>query len=177
MLGRKKPAPQPLALSSDPTRSSSTRSQRQDANLLAADVDLETASSAAGISPRSLASTGTSPSLRSKFAQKRPQTAKPGSQSKSMDIDSLPQRRPSQPSAYSNLTSPPDQQAQQGASLRQAPAIGKKTKSGFFHFTKPSKTINQLPFQNHQHSASRSQIQSRGSEGPSTSRQGGKAPI
>lgn len=191
-MGRKKSAPQPLSLS-DPSSTTTTTSatatvssRSHDGSALSA--ELETVSSAStALSPadsRSPASTTerTSP-FSSKFAQKRPQTARAG-QPKSADLEPLPfdQGRPSQPSiddkakAQKPTTYPHIASAYNPSSTppRSAQPEAKKSKGGFYHFNKPSKSINQFTSHTHQLSGpSRGETQSRGSEGPSASRQGG----
>ncbi|KAK7226082.1 hypothetical protein V2G26_014085 [Clonostachys chloroleuca] len=152
--GRKKPAPQPLSLH-DPSKATAQNHSRDYYNV-STDPDA-TSSTASGLSPidsRSPNSGGTSPSFRSKFAtKKRPQTAKSGSNNPEVDPHN-DYHRPSHPSLdplnqpeappFSPITSILDQP--KGPPLRQPTHESKKSKSGgLFHFSKSSRTHNQLP--------------------------------
>ena len=196
-MGRKKPAPQPLSLpdSSSTTAASSTiatTSRRShDSHPLSADFETAPSTSTArspsdsrspvSITASASASARASP-YSSKFAQKRPQTAR--AVPRSADTESFDRRSPSQPSivdgpkaqtptayphiatAYSSQPSPPPRSAQPDS---------KKSKGGFFHFAKPSKSANQFPSHAHQVSAgsARGEPQLRGNQGPTASWQGG----
>ncbi|CAH0026653.1 unnamed protein product [Clonostachys rhizophaga] len=152
--GRKKPAPQPLSLY-DPSKATAQNHSRDYYNV-STDPDA-TSSTASGLSPidsRSPNSGGTSPSFRSKFAtKKRPQTAKSGSNNPEFDPHN-DYHRPSHPSLdplnqpeappFSPINSVLDQP--KGPPLRQPTHESKKSKSGgLFHFSKSSRTHNQLP--------------------------------
>lgn len=157
-MGRKKPAPQPLSLpdSNSATATSPTPSLTRDTspassavgrgpgNLTATSSTLSTADSQ---SPNSATIPRPSP-FSSKFAPKRPQTARAAQAShKAADSLSLPKRRPSptlvdgQPqhsAAYTRTTAQPDTTA------ATSPSETRKSKGSLFHFTKPSKPANQF---------------------------------
>lgn len=203
-MGRKKPAPQPLSLSesNNPqpratvvSRSATTTSPTaasHDASALSA--ELETRSSAStrtalspadSRSPSSQTATARSSPFSSRFAQKRPQTARAGNQPKTADFESFDKRRPSQsyfdpqahkPNAYPHIASAynpsnatPPQTAHPESQSR------KTSKGGFFHFAKSSKSSNQILGHASQPSvSSRGDPQSReNGRGQSTARQGG----
>lgn len=187
-MARKKSAPQPLKLqdpSSTAAPSTASRGPSRTHHGSTLSADLETISpTSTGLSPavsRSPASVASRNSpFGGRFAGKRPQTALPG-QPKSSDTEFLDQRRPSQPfiddkaqksTAYPNIATSYSPSA---APPRSGQPETKKSKGGgFFHFHKQSKTISQFTSHAYQLSASsRDEAQSRGSEGPSASRQGG----
>lgn len=193
MLGRKKPAPEPLSLSS-PTSSTNKLQKNSSKNIQPSAITSPSPVTTA--SPRSLepskspASAGLSSSRRSQPGPKRPQTAK-GSASQVDDADAasnfeqFSQRRPLQtsynpthsPSADpSSSTSPTEQQHPPGSpSSRRVPSNDKKPTGGFFHFNKPSRTANQFPSHNQRPaSVSWNRFDSRGTDGPGTAQYGGK---
>jgi hypothetical protein len=190
MLGRKKPAPEPLSLSSPASTSTNNprRLQQSQKNAQSSGVESPSPSSAASPpdSARSPTSAGLSPSLRSKLGPRRPQTARAGSQSiEPVDLEPFYQRRRPSQTAYSNppltsgslsaATSPVDQQYPSAAA---APLTNeRKTKGGFFHFAKPSRTTNNFPSHSQRPSGSWNQLDPRKAEGPSAASQGGKCPL
>lgn len=200
MLGRKKPAPEPLSLSS-PVSSSAPKHQQSSSrsNINIAQLPgLASPSAATPASPRpfdpsrSPASAGLSPSHRPRpAATKRPQTAKasspqPDDADDAASFEQFGQRRPSQtlynparvPSADpSASTSPTEHQhpPESPSSSRRVPSNDKKGKGTFLHFTKSSRTINQFPSHAQRPaSASWNHFDSRGTNGLDTARHGGK---
>jgi len=185
-MGRKKAVPQPLSIPhtnlniTSKTTSSATTSIPSEPTaaaqaISAANSTLGTASSTStSLSPsesRSPASASARISpFSSRFAQKRPQTARAGPPSKTNDFDQFDRRRPSQPSvqgpaqsqkaaAYPHIASAYNhsstsvRSAQSTSQSRQPPTQGQqppkqaqhepKKSRGFFHFAKPSKSFTQ----------------------------------
>lgn len=200
MLGRKKPAPEPLSLSS-PVSSSAPKHQQSSSRSninIAQPPGLASPSAATSASPRPLdpsrspASAGLSPSHRPRpAATKRPQTAKASSpqpdDADTASFEQFSQRRPSQTSYNPNparvpsadpsaSTSPTEHQhPPESPSSRRLPSNDKKGKGTFLHFTKPSRTINQFPSHAQRPaSGSWNHFDSRGTNGPDTARHGGK---
>lgn len=188
MLGRKKPAPEPLSLSSPASASSPRRFQQSEKSAQSSGVESPSPSTAASPldSARSPTSAGLSPSIRSKLGPKRPQTAKAGSQSnEAADLEPFVQRRRPSQTAYNNpplpsgnpsaATSPIDQQHPAAAA---APSTNeKKGKGGFFHFTKPSRSTNNFSSHSQRPSGSWNQLDSKKAEGSSATTHGGKSPL
>lgn len=198
MLGRKKPAPEPLSLSS--SVSSTNRLQKNTTNNkyaqqsgITSPSSLTPASARHFDTSRSPTSAGLSPSHRSQQpTPKRPPTATDSASQGNGTIDAassleqFDQRRPSQTSHNSGLppsaeastsTSPTEQQhPPESPNTRRVPSNDRKTKGGFFHFNKPSRTANQLP-SHHQRPASVSwnRLDSQGTDGLGTTQHGGKS--
>lgn len=205
-MGRKKPAPQPLSLRdsnnpnsspnpnftsrSNPTTAAATAASN-DGSALSADLEIVSSASTAlspaeSRSPASQTATARSSPFSSRFAQKRPQTARAGNQPKTADFESFDKRRPSQPyfdqqaqkpvayphiaSAYDPSSVPPPQTAHPENTTSR-----KTSKGSFFHFSKSSKSTNQFSGHTHQPSvSSRDESQSRASSrGPTTTKHGG----
>lgn len=185
MLGRKKPAPEPLSLS-NPGSNATRRLQQNLSGAQSSGVESPSPSSAtspihASRSPKSAAP---SPSLRSRIdPTKRPQTAKatsPTSEAAGIEALDFGHRRPSQPShnlPHSASTNP--SAAAQSPTEHQHPPVTphlpsqeRRNRSGLFHFTKPSRTTNHLPSHSHRPSASWNQLDSTRAEGPGVARHG-----
>ncbi|KAG9249903.1 uncharacterized protein F5Z01DRAFT_667956 [Emericellopsis atlantica] len=197
-MGRKKAVPQPLSIPhtnlniTSKTTSSATTSNPPEPTAAAQAISAAntltptpgTASSTStGLSPsdsRSPASASTRISpFSSRFAQKRPQTARAGQPSKTTDFDQFDRRRPSQPSvqgpaqsqkaaAYPHIASTYNPSSTslrsvQSASQSQTPTQGQqpqkqvqhepKKSRGFFHFAKPSKSFTQFTSQPSSHNS------------------------
>jgi hypothetical protein len=157
-MGRKA-APQPLALSGP------GGSRSHDSSVSSTEFETAPSTTSSTSPPAS--------SLTSRFAHKRPQTATAKSSPPVSNFEAIQQiqqiRRlsPDPRDTSRRDMNPPPPPLTASATVDQLPTDSKKTKGAFFHFNKPSKSSNQLSSHTYNSSESRSQMSSRGRDGPS----------